>query len=126
LGEAGVTKITWRLRPGQALVEGEDHGLGAGALGAGITAGGIGASRAERERGAMHRWHDGGEIHDDYSGVGEIHGCLLERGAGSSGSCSYLLERGAGTRCALGDISGHGGKIRGRWGAAVAEPRCGR
>jgi hypothetical protein len=105
------------------LVEGEDHGLGAGGSRWGAL--GRGASRAKGEQGAMHWGHDGGEIHDDYSGVGEIHGCLLKRGAGSGGSRDYLLERGAGAWCALGDINRHGGVIRGHRGAAVAEPRCG-
>jgi hypothetical protein len=45
--QAGVTGITRRLRPGHALVEGEDHGLGAGALGARITTVGIGAGGVE-------------------------------------------------------------------------------
>jgi hypothetical protein len=44
-GEAGATIITQRLRPGQALVEGEDHGLGAGVLGAAI----MGGRQARRE-----------------------------------------------------------------------------
>jgi hypothetical protein len=74
----------------------------------------------------MHRGHGGGEIRDDCSGVGEIRGCLLGRGAGSGGSHGYLLERGAGARCALGEIRRRGGGIRGRRGAAMAELRCGR
>jgi hypothetical protein len=74
----------------------------------------------------MHRGHSRGEIRDDCSGVVEIRGCLLGRGEGSGGSCGYLLERGAGAQCALGEIRGRGGEIRGRRGMAVVEPRCGR
>jgi hypothetical protein len=43
--QAGATGIARRLRPGHALVEGEDHGLGAGALGAGTTT--VGGGRRE-------------------------------------------------------------------------------